>query len=68
MPDSPQRTRLYDQMTELFLVYAPWKLGVHRVQTHLNQPWLLNYKKHPILHEGWKYLDVDLDMRRKAKE
>ena len=68
MPDSPQRTQLYDQMTELFLVYAPWKLGVHRVQTHLSQPWLLNYKKHPILHEGWKYLDVDLDMERKAKE
>ena len=68
LPDSPERTQLYDQMTELFLVYAPWKLGVHRLQTHLNQPWLLNYKKHPIVLEGWKYLDVDLDMQRKAKE
>ena len=68
LPDSPERTQLYEQMTELFLVYAPWKLGVHRLQTHLNQPWLLNYKKHPIVLEGWKYLDVDLDMQRKAKE
>lgn len=67
MPDSPQRTQLYQQMTKLFLVYAPWKLGVHRVQTHLNQPWLLNYMKHPIMHQAWKYFDVDLDMQRKAK-
>jgi len=68
MPDSPERTRLYQEMTRLVLVYAPWKLGVHRVQTHVNQPWLLNYKKHPIVLEGWKYLDVDLDMQRKAND
>ena len=49
-------------------MYAPWKLGVHRVQTHLNQPWLLNYVKHPIVLEGWKYLDVDLEMQRKAAD
>ncbi len=67
MPDSPERTQLYQQMTKLFLVYAPWRLGVHRVQTHLDQPWLLNYRKHPILYEAWKYLDLDLEMQRKAK-
>jgi ABC-type transport system substrate-binding protein len=66
MPDSPQRTLLYQQMTKLFLAYAPWRLGVHRVQTHLNQPWLLNYKKHPIMHQAWKYFDVDLEMQRRA--
>jgi ABC-type transport system substrate-binding protein len=64
MPDSPERTLLYQQMTKLFLAYAPWRLGVHRVQTHLNQPWLLNYKKHPILHQAWKYFDVDLEKQR----
>lgn len=64
MPDSPERTRLYQQMTKLFLAYAPWRLGVHRVQTHLNQPWLLNYRKHPILHQAWKYFDVDLEKQR----
>jgi ABC-type transport system substrate-binding protein len=64
IPDSPERTKLYQEMTKLFLVYAPWRLGVHRVQTHLNQPWLLNYKKHPILHQAWKYFDVDLEKQR----
>jgi ABC-type transport system substrate-binding protein len=66
MPDSPARTKLYQEMTRLFLAYAPWRLGVHRMQSHLSQPWLLNYKKHPILHQAWKYLDLDLDMQRKA--
>jgi peptide/nickel transport system substrate-binding protein len=65
MPDSPERTKLYDDMTRVFLAYAPWKLGVHRIQTHLAQPWLLNYVKHPIMLEPWKYLDVDLDVQRK---
>lgn len=66
MPDSPERTRLYQQMTELFLAYAPWRLGMHRIWTNLNHPWLLNYKKHPIVLEVWKYLDVDVAMQRKA--
>jgi ABC-type transport system substrate-binding protein len=61
LPDSPERTRLYNEMNRLILAYAPWKLGVHRIRTHMTQPWLLNYKKHPILHQGWKFLDIDLD-------
>ncbi len=66
LPDSAERNNLYREMTRLFIAYAPWKLGVNRVQTHLSQPWLLNYRKHPFLFEGWKYLDVDLDAQRKA--
>ena len=66
LPDSPERTKIYQDMTRLMLVYAPWKLGVHRIQSHLSHPWLLNYRKHPILHQTWKYLDVDLDVKRKA--
>src|SRR2546422_11650901 len=26
LPDSPQRTKLYDRMTDLVVVYAPWRL------------------------------------------
>jgi oligopeptide transport system substrate-binding protein len=65
LPDSSERTRLYYEMNRLILVYAPWKLGVHRIRTHMAQPWLLNYKKHPILHSPWKFLDVDLDLLNK---
>jgi ABC-type transport system substrate-binding protein len=38
MPDSPERTRLYQDMSRLFLAYAPWRLGVYRIWTNLSQP------------------------------
>ena len=47
------------------LVYAPWKLGVHRVASNLAQPWVVGYKPHPILHSLWKYIDIDVARRDK---
>src|SRR4030095_4057760 len=40
LPDSPERTRLFDRMTELVLAYAPWRLMEHRIEDHLAQPWV----------------------------
>ena len=66
LPDSLERDQLYREMTRLVLVYAPWKLGVHRIFTHLTQPWLIGYKKHPFVLTQFRYLDIDLELRRKA--
>jgi ABC-type transport system substrate-binding protein len=63
MPDSPQRTALYREMAKLVLVYAPWKLGVHRIANTLIHPWLRGYKRHPLIHAPWRYLDIDLSRR-----
>ncbi len=68
MPDSPERTKLYQDMAKLVSVYAPWKLGVHRKYTHLIHPWLLGYKKHPIVLNQFKYLDVDVEKQKAAKQ
>lgn len=68
MPDSPERTKLYQDMAKLVSVYAPWKLGVHRKYTHLMYPWLLGYKKHPIMLEPWKYVDIDVEKQKVARE
>jgi len=59
LPGSPERTRLFDRMTELVLAYAPWRLMEHRIEDHLVQPWILNYRAHPVRQELWRYLDVD---------
>ncbi len=67
LPDSPERTRLYQEMNRLMLVYAPWKLGVHRVEGYLIQPWIAGYKKHPILRAQWRFLDVDLARQAAAR-
>lgn len=58
MPDSPERDRLYHDMTRLIEVYAPWRLGVLTYRNMLVQPRVLGYRKHPILHNEWKYIDV----------
>ncbi len=58
MPDSPERTQLYQDMTRLLLVYAPWVFHAHFVGTHLTQPWVKGYKKHPFEQANWRYLDI----------
>ena len=58
LPDSPERTRLYQEMTRLLLVYAPWVFHVHHISTHLAQPWVKGYKKHPFKGANWRYLDI----------
>ncbi len=59
LPDSLDRNKLYREMNRLIVAYAPWRLGVHRIFNHLINPWVLGYKKHPILFTSFKYLDID---------
>ena len=35
LPDSPQRTRLFDKMMELVFAYAPFQLSEHRLEDPL---------------------------------
>jgi oligopeptide transport system substrate-binding protein len=67
MPDSPERNRLYREMTRLMLVYAPWRLLTYRNWTYLNYPWVLGYMKHPMYQTRLMYLDVDPAARRRAQ-
>jgi len=60
MPPSPERTAIFDRMARLVAAYAPVKLHTHRRRQELVQPWILGWRKHPILHEGFKYVDIDL--------
>src|SRR5215831_2169731 len=64
LPDSPERTRLFDKMTELVLAYAPWRLSENRLEDQLMQPWVKNYKPHPIRSQSWVYVDIDPAPRR----
>jgi oligopeptide transport system substrate-binding protein len=63
LPDSPERTRLYDRMTDLVIAYAPWRLTHHLLEDHVIQPWVVGYKPHPIRSDIWKYLDIDPSKR-----
>jgi len=58
MPDSPARDKLYVEMTRIMEAYAPWRLDISRYRNMLAQQWVLGFKKHPILHAEWQYIDV----------
>src|SRR6476646_598564 len=58
MPDSPERSRLYHDMARIIEVYAPWRLDTATYRNMLVQPRVLGYRKHPILHAEWEYIDV----------
>jgi ABC-type oligopeptide transport system substrate-binding subunit len=58
LPNSPERDRLYHEMAKIIEAYAPWRLDISRYRNMLAQPWVVGYKKHPILRAEWQYIDV----------
>jgi len=58
MPPGPARDKIYEEMTRIIEAYAPWRLLVSRYRNQLVQPRVQGYRKHPILHSHWQYLDV----------
>ena len=66
LSDSPQRDRLYRELSRLAVAYAPWKLGIYRRETYLAQPWVTGYLPHPTMRSVLKYVDVDLEKQRAA--
>ncbi|HET6264787.1 MAG TPA: ABC transporter substrate-binding protein [Usitatibacter sp.] len=61
LPDGPERTRLYQEMTRLIVAYAPSKFQTHRILTDMWYPWVLGYRRPAMLgNHFWKYVDIDL--------
>jgi oligopeptide transport system substrate-binding protein len=58
LPDSPERNKLYREMAKIIEAYAPWRLDISRYRNMLIQARVQGYKKHPILHSEWQYIDV----------
>lgn len=57
-PDSPERDKIYREMAKIIEAYAPWRLDISRYRNMLAQPQVLGFKKHPILHSEWQFIDV----------
>ena len=58
MPPSPGRDKLYREMTKIMETYAPWRLDVLTYRNMLVSPRVQGYRKHPILHNEWAYIDI----------
>ena len=65
LPDSPQRTALFNRMTDLVIAYAPWRMTVHILEDHVHHRWIRNYVPHPIRSQVWMYTDVEPNGRGK---
>jgi ABC-type transport system substrate-binding protein len=64
--DGPERQKLYFEMNQLIHAYNPWVLLTHVLSADIRQPWLKNYKRHPVEFTQWRYLDVDVAERARA--
>ncbi|MDO8042882.1 ABC transporter substrate-binding protein [Janthinobacterium sp. SUN137] len=59
LSDTPRRRSLYFDLFQLIHAYTPWVLLTHPISADLQQPWLKNYRRHPVEFTSWRYLDVD---------
>jgi ABC-type transport system substrate-binding protein len=67
MPDSPGRTKLYQEMARLVVAYAPWKVNTHRTLTDLWHPWVIGFRRQAVQSDMfWKYIDIDNSKRASA--
>jgi ABC-type transport system substrate-binding protein len=58
MPDSPERNRLFLEMSRQMEVDGAWSLHLSRERRWLIRPWVRGFKRHPILHAEWQYMDI----------
>jgi len=59
LPDGPERNKLYHEMTRLMEAHTVWIMGVSRYRNALQQPRVIGFTKHPVLHAEWLYIDLD---------
>ena len=65
MPDSPERTKLYQEMARLMVAYAPWKINMHRIMTDMWYPYVIGFRRPLVqVQNWWKYADIDLDAKK----
>ncbi|MGZ8212463.1 MAG: ABC transporter substrate-binding protein [Burkholderiales bacterium] len=57
--DGSERDRLYREMTRLMEVHTVWILADSRYRNVLLHPHVVGFRKHPVLHAEWLYLDID---------
>jgi oligopeptide transport system substrate-binding protein len=59
LPDGPERDKIYLEMQKQFEADTPWVMGVTRLRNQAIYPWVLGYKKHPVLLSEWMYMDIN---------
>jgi ABC-type transport system substrate-binding protein len=66
LTDGPERQKLYFEMNQLIHAWNPWVPLTQVISADIRQPWLKNYKRHPVEFTPWRYLDTDVAERGRA--
>lgn len=66
MVDGPDRTATIRKMQQLFVAYSPSNIQVHRMIIDMSYPWVVGYRRWPFARDWWKYVDVDIEARKKV--
>ncbi len=59
MPAGAERDLLFHRIARRLEVLGAARIGYARIRNMLAQPSVLGFKKHPILHQEWQYIDID---------
>jgi ABC-type transport system substrate-binding protein len=65
LPDSPERTKYFREMSQIVSAYAPWMLNAFRIENIAVYPWVTAFKYNPFQNHPWLYYDIDLKMPRR---
>jgi len=65
MPDSPERSKVFREMSAIVSAYAPWYFDVYRYENVIRYPWLIGYKHSVFQQHPWQYYDLDMKMPRR---
>lgn len=63
MPDSPERTELYQRMADIVIEDCPWIFTSNPLAYGLHQRWVRNYKYHAFPYGMVKYYRIDVASR-----
>jgi ABC-type transport system substrate-binding protein len=59
LPDGPERNKLYREMARVMEAQTAWILADSRYRNTLQQARVIGFRKHPVLHAEWLYIDLD---------
>jgi ABC-type transport system substrate-binding protein len=63
LPDGPERLAVVHQMIEIQNAYMPYKYMFYPDSVYMAQPWVIGWRRDPLLADWFKYVDVDSAMQ-----
>ena len=66
MPDGDERIAKIRELQKILVADAPMNVTAHRYAIDMNYPWVIGYRRWPFVRHWWKYVDVDMALRRKT--